>query len=278
MAVEKGRIKQSIAFWCFNMTGDQWDIAKTVAVAKELKVPAIELVDKEHWGLLKENGLVCAMSPNGMPGAFFMKGFNNLAYHEELTAKTKQAIDDTAAAGFPNVIAFTGYKYHDADDPNSGEISLEEGAANCVAGLKKLAGQAEKKGVTICLEQLSTRDDSHPLRGHPGYQGDDIDYVAGIARQVGSPNVKLSFDIYHVQVMNGDIMHRLEQYRDLLGHVQTAGAPGRGPIDESQEIYYPAIMHKLLDLGYDGYVGQEFLAEEGKAIANLKDAVRRCDV
>lgn len=277
MLVKNGRIKQSIAFWCFNLTGDQWDIKKTVSVAKELGLPSIELVDKEHWGLLKENGLVCAMSPNGMPGAFFMKGFNNLAYHEELIAKTKQAIDDSAAAGFPNVIAFTGYKYRDADDPNSGEISLEEGAANCVAGLKKLAAHAEKKGVTICLEQLSTRDDSHPLRGHPGYQGDDIDYVANIARQVGSPRVKLSFDIYHVQVMNGDIMHRMVEYRDLLGHVQTAGAPGRGPIDDSQEINYPGIMRKLLELGYDGYVGQEFLGGENP-FEDLKDAVRRCDV
>jgi hydroxypyruvate isomerase len=249
-----------------------------VAVAKELGVGSVELVDKEHWGLLKKNGLVCAMSPNGMPGAFFMKGFSNLAYHEELIAKTRQAIDDTAEAGFPNVIAFTGYKWRDAEDENSGEISLDEGATNCVAGLKKLASHAEKKGVTICLEQLSTRDASHPLRGHPGYQGDDIDYVANIARQVGSPNVKLSFDIYHVQVMNGDVMHRLEQHRDLLGHVQTAGVPGRGPIDETQELNYPAIMGKLLELGYQGYVGQEFISVNTDPLAGLKDAVRRCDV
>jgi len=277
MAVKNGRIKQSIAFWCFNLTGGKWSIEQTVDAAKKLGVPAIELVDKEHWPLLKKNGLVCAISPNGMPGAFFMKGFNNLAYHEELVAKTKQAIDDTAAAGFPNVIAFTGFKFRDADDASSGEISLEEGAANCVAGLKKLASHAEKKGVTICLEQLSTRDDSHPLRGHPGYQGDDIDYVANIARQVGSPNVKLSFDIYHVQVMNGDIIHRMIEYRDLLGHVQTAGCPGRGPIDDSQEVNYPAIMRKLLELGYEGYVGQEFLGEVDP-FEELADAVRRCDV
>ncbi len=275
--VKNGRIKQSIAFWCFNMTGDQWDAHRTVAVAKELGVSSIELIGKEHWGLLKENGLVCAVSPNGMPGAFFMKGFSNLAYHDELVTKTKEAIDDTAAAGFPSVIAFTGYKYHDAENEKSGEISLEEGAANCVAGLKKLAGYAEKKGVTILLEQLSTRDASHPLRGHPGYQGDDIDYVARIARAVGSPRVKLSFDIYHVQVMNGDVMHRIVEYRDLIGHVQTAGVPGRGPIDDDQELNYPAIMRKLLELGYDGYVGQEFLAERD-ALAELKDAVRRCDV
>lgn len=277
MAVTKGRIKQSIAFWCFNLEGEHWDIEKTCTVAEELGCKAVELVDKEHWGVLKKHGLVCAMSPNGMPGAFFMKGLNNLDCHEEVIARTKQAIDDSAAAGFPNVIAFTGYKWRDADDPNSGEISLEEGAANCVAGLKQLAGHAEKQGITICLEQLNTRDDSHPLRGHPGYQGDDIDYVAAIARQVGSPNVKLSFDIYHVQVMNGDVIHRMEEYRDLLAHVQVAGCPGRGVIDDSQEINYPAIMRKLLELGYDGYVGLEFLPNRDPA-EELADAVRRCDV
>jgi hydroxypyruvate isomerase len=279
MVVKNGRIKQSIAFWCFNLTGGKWDIATAVAYAKELGVSSVELVDKEHWKLLKDNGLTCALCPNGMPGAFFMKGFSNPVYHEELNAKTKQAMDDAAAAGFKNVVAFTGYKYHDCEDENSGEISLEEGAANCVAGLKKLAGYAEKKGVTICIEQLSTRDASHPLRGHPGYQGDDIDYVANIAKAVGSPNVKLSFDIYHVQVMNGDVMHRIIEYRDLLGHVQTAGVPGRGPIDDNQEVNYPAIMRKLLELNYDGYVGQEFLTEsDAEARAALADAVRRCDV
>jgi sugar phosphate isomerase/epimerase len=275
MAANQRSIKPSIAFWCFNLAGEHWDIEKTCAVAKQLGVGALELVDKEHWGLLKQHGLTCAMSPNGMPGAFFMRGFNNPAYHAELIARTRQAIDDSADAGFPNVIAFTGYKWRDADDPNSGEISLDEGAANCVAGLKQLASHAEKRGVTICLEQLSTRDDSHPLRGHPGYQGDDIDYVASIARQVASPNVKLSFDVYHIQVMNGDIIHRMVEYRDLLAHVQVAGAPGRGEIDDSQEINYAPIFRKLLELGYDGYVGLEFLPS-GDAVAGLADAVDRC--
>ena len=272
-----GRIKPSIAFWCFNLAGEQWDIAKACDVANQLGVRSLELVDKEHWGLLKQHGLTCAMSPNGMPGAFFMRGFNNPAYHAELIAKTRQAIDDSADAGFPNVIAFTGYKWRDADDPNSGEISLEEGAANCVAGLKQLASHAEKRRVTICLEQLSTRDDSHPLRGHPGYQGDDIDYVASIARQVGSPNVKLSFDVYHVQVMNGDVIHRMVEYRDLLAHVQVAGAPGRGEIDDNQEINYAPIFRKLLELNYDGYVGLEYLPTHDP-VAGLADAVKRCEV
>ena len=277
MAIVNGRIKQSVAHWCFNLEGEHWAIEKTCSVAQQVDCQSVELVDPEHWPLLKKHGLICAMSPNGMPGAFFMKGFNNPVYHEELIARTKKAIDDTAAAGFPNVIAFTGYQYRDAEDPNSGEISLEEGAANCVAGLKQVVGYAETNGVTICLEQFNSRDDSHPLRGHPGYQGDDIDYVTDIARRVGSTHMKLSFDIYHIQVMNGDVMTRMDQYQDLIAHVQVAGCPGRGPIDESQEVYYPAIMHRLLELGYDGYVGQEFLPTEN-AVAELEDAVRRCDV
>ena len=111
------------------------------------------------------------------------------------------------------MIAFNGYKYLSPDDPNSGEITKEDGAANCVKALKQLAGYAEKKKVTICVEHLNSRDDSHPMKGHPGYQGDDLDYVAAIIRKVGSPYVKLLFDIYHVQVMHGDVIRRLEQTR-----------------------------------------------------------------
>ena len=104
-----------------------------------------------------------------------MKGFNNPQYHEEVLTRMKKMIDACAEAGVPNVIAFTGYKWHDADDPKSGEISREEGADNCVKGLKELAGHAEKKGVNVCIEHLNTRDDTHPMKGHPGYQGDDLD-------------------------------------------------------------------------------------------------------
>ena len=141
----------------------------------------------------------------------------------------------------------------------AGEIAREEGAANTVQGLRELARYGEAKGVTVCMEHLNTRDDSHPMKGHPGYQGDDIDYCADIIRQVGSPRAKLLFDIYHVAIMNGDIIRRLRQYHDLLGHIHTAGVPGRAELDECQEIHYPAIMRTLVDIGYTGYVGQEFI-------------------
>ena len=144
-------------------------------------------------------------------------------------------------------------------------------------GLKKIAGYAEKKGVTICLEHLNMRDDTHPMKGHSGHQGDDIDYVVSLLRRVGSPRVKLLFDIYHVQVMNGDIIRRIEQNKDIIGHVHTAGCPGRREMDDAQEIYYPAIMKKLLDIGYDGYVGQEFIPTRNP-LAGLQQAVSLCDV
>jgi hydroxypyruvate isomerase len=273
----KGRVKQSIAFWCFNSAGDKWDVEKTCQVAKELGCVSVELIAPEHWGKLKLHGLVCAIASNGMPGAPFMRGFNNPKYHEEVIARTKATINLCADAGFPNVIAFTGYKWHDADDPKSGEISRDDGATNCVRALKAIVGHAEKHGVTICLEQLNTRDDSHPMKGHPGYQGDDIDYVADIVRRVGSPRLKLLFDIYHVQIMNGDVIRRIDRYRELIGHVHTAGNPGRGELDDTQEIQYAPIMRKLVEIGYTGYVGQEFIPTRNP-LESLRQAVRLCDV
>ncbi len=276
-AALRGNIKQSVVFWCFNLFGGKWDVAKTCQVARSLGCRSVELVEPSGWATLKRHGLICAIAPNGMPGAPFMKGFNNPRYHDEVITRTKKAIDACAEAGFPAVIGFTGYRWRDADDPKSGEISRDDGAAHCVKGLKKIAGYAEKKKVTLCVEHLNTRDSSHPMKGHPGYQGDDLDWLAGILRKVGSSRVKLLFDIYHVQIMHGDIIRRLEQNKDLLGHVHTAGNPGRGELDDRQEINYPPIMKKLVQLGYAGYVGQEFIPTRD-ALAGLRQAVRLCDV
>jgi hydroxypyruvate isomerase len=276
-AAVNGRIKQSIVFWCFNAAGEKWSVEKTAQVAAELGCRSVEIVDPMHWPVLKQHKLVCAIAPNGMPGRPFVKAFNNPKYHDEVIARTRTAIDACADGGCPNVIAFTGYKWRDADDPKSGAMTAEEGADHCVAGFKKIVGHAEKKGVTICLEHLNTRDDSHPMKGHPGYQGDDLEQVAKIIRRVGSPRLKLLFDIYHVQIMHGDVIRRLEQNKDILGHVHTAGNPGRGELDDKQEINYPPIMRKLLEIGYTGYVGQEFIPTRNP-LEGLREAVRLCDV
>ena len=273
----KGNIKHSIVFWCFNIAGEFWDFEKTCQVATSLGCKSIEICGPEYWPLLKKYGLVCALAPNGMPGAPFVRGLNNRDCHAEVIAATKSMIDACHEYGFPNVIAFTGYKWRNPEDPTSGELSLEEGAANCIEALKQLAPYAEQKNVTICLEHLNTRDGSHPMKGHPGYQGDDIDYVANIVRGVGSPRVKLLFDFYHVQLMNGDVIRRLEENIDVIGHVHTAGNPGRCELDENQEINFPPILRKLVALGYTGYVGHEFIPTRDP-LAGLRQAVEVCDV
>ena len=276
-AVKNGRINQSIVHWCFNVAGEKWEVDKTAQVAKQLGCKSVEIVDPEDWPTLKKYGLTCAIAPNGMPGPPFVKGFNNPKYHAQVIDSTKKMIDASADFGAPNVIAFTGYKYHDAEDPTSGEISLDDGLKNCVAGFKKIVGHAEKKGVTICLEHLNTRDDSHPMKGHPGYQGDELEYVVDIIKAVGSPRLKLLFDIYHVQIMNGDVIRRIRQHKAVIGHVHTAGNPGRKELDDSQEILYPPIMQALLEIGYKGYVGQEFIPTRNP-LEGLREAVMLCDV
>jgi hydroxypyruvate isomerase len=272
----KGRIKQSVVSWCFMARGEKWSAEKLCEAAKQVGIPSVELISPQHWPLLKKHGLTCAIASNGAPGGF-KKAFNNEKFHAETIEHTSKTIDLCADAGVPSVIAFFGFKWTNPDDPKSAVISPDDGFNNCVKGLKELARHAEKKGVTVCVEHLNTRDDSDPMKGHPGYQGDDLDWCAAIIRKVGSPRVKLLFDIYHVQLMHGDLIRRIEANKDIIGHVHTAGVPGRGELDENQEISYPAVMRKLLDIGYTGYVGQEFIPTRDP-LAGLKQAVKLCDV
>ena len=184
-----------------------------------------------------------------MPGAPFMRGFNNPQFHDEVIERTKRTIDECADAKFPSVIAFVGYKWKDAEDPKSGAITTDEAVANCVKGLKDVAGHAEKKGVTVCLEHLNTPRRHRPHEGPPRLPGRRPRLGRGHHPKVGSPRVKLLFDIYHVQVMHGDLIRRIEQTKDIIGHVHTAGVPGRGELDERQEINYPAVIKKLVEVG-----------------------------
>jgi sugar phosphate isomerase/epimerase len=276
-AALKGNVRQSVVGWCFMSAGEKWSLDKLCEVTKGFGVGSVELTGPDTFPTLKKHGLTCAISSNTMPGAPFKTGFNNPKYHDELVERTTKVIDACADFGCPSVIAFTGYKYVEPDDPKSGEISLDDGFKNCVAGLKRVMGHAEKKGVNVCIEHLNSRDDSHPMKGHPGYQGDDVDYVAKIIRAVGSPRMKMLFDIYHVQIMNGDVIRRIEQCKDVIGHIHTAGNPGRGELDDTQEINYPPIMRKLVAIGYKGFVGQEFIPTRDPK-AGLAEAIKLCDV
>jgi hydroxypyruvate isomerase len=277
-AVRNGRIRQAVVAWPYMLFGDKWDLAAVCTAARELGCPALDLLGPDGWPTARAAGLTCAVAVNGMPDPPFMKGLNNPRYHDEVIRRTRTRIEECAQAKVPNVIAFTGFKWRDAENPASGEIPSEEGAANTVTGLKALAGHAETHGVTIVLEHLNSRVTGHDFKGHPGYQGDHIDYCADIIRQVGSPRVKLLFDIYHVQIMDGDVIARIRDYgTDLIGHIHTAGVPGRGELDDTQELQYAPLMKALVDIGYTGYVAQEFIPTRN-AMEGLRQAVMVCDV
>jgi hydroxypyruvate isomerase len=256
----KKRVKQSIVQWCYQK---YFDIDQMCRLAKKLGCLSVELVDPKDWATLKKHGLICAIAGSH----WFDKGMNNPKYHDMCIAKMQKAIDACAEAGFPNVITFTGFREDIPDDV---------GIKNCVDGYKKVIPYAEKKKVNLCLEMLNSRV-AEEMKGHPGYQGDHTDYCMDIIKQVGSERMKLLFDIYHVQIMDGDVIARIRKYAEYIAHVHTAGNPGRGELDDRQEINYRPIMQALVAVKYSGYVGQEFIPTRDPA-QGLKEAVALCDV
>lgn len=259
-AATKGRINHSVVRWCYQ---EYWSLDEHCRIARELGIKSVELVGPSDWPTLKKHGLTCAIT--GSHG--FEKGMNNPAYHDMCIAKMREAIDAAAEAGVPSVITFTGFREDIPDD-----VGME----NCVAGYKKIVGHAETKKITLCLEMLNSRV-AEEMKGHPGYQGDHVDYCMEIIARVGSPRLKLLFDIYHVQIMDGDIIRRIRQYKDSIGHYHTAGNPGRREIDDLQEINFPPILEEIAKTGYKGYVGQEFVPTRDP-LEGLREAVKLCDV
>lgn len=266
------KLKHSVVGWCFRSHGEKWDIDTLCQKAKAAGCASVELVGPEDWPALARHGMSCAIGPSGTAQSF-MRAWNNKALHAELLAKSTAMLDKCAAQGIKSSIGFVGFQYRDAGNPKSGVIPRDEAARSCVEGWKMLARHAEKVGVTVCIEHLNSRVSDHPMKGHPGYQGDDIDWVASLVRQVDSPRLKILFDVYHVQVMHGDLVRRLEALKDVIGHVHTAGNPGRGELDSNQEIGYAAIGRALNRLGYQGWVGHEFIPTRDPA-AGLAEAVR----
>ena len=253
------RLKQSIAHWCFSK---YWDLEEMCGVAKELGCESIELVDGKDWGVLKRHGLVCALANSH----WFEKGMNNPQNHAMCIGKIREAIDACAAAGFPNVITFTGL---------SEGITAEAGMNNCVEGYKRVIGYAEQKGVNVCLEMLNSRVNVEMV-GVPDYQGDHTDYCMEIVKRVASERMKLLFDIFHVQIMDGDLIRRIREYADYIGHYHTAGNPDRGELDGRQEINYAAVFRAIAKTGYKGYVGHEFMPTRDP-MEGLRQAVALCD-
>jgi hydroxypyruvate isomerase len=258
--IAQGRIKQSIVHWCFK----PHSVEEVAKAGVAMGVKSVELVGPENWPMLKQLGLTCAIA--GSHG--FAKGFAHQEEHAECLEKLRASIDASAAFGCPSVITFSGFRRG---------ISTEEGQKNMIEGLKKIAGYAEDKKVTVCLEMLNSKV-TEEMKGHPDYFCDKVEMAVEACKAVGSPFVKMLFDIYHVQIMQGDVITRLQKNIDYIGHVHTAGNPGRCEIDDQQEINYPAIIRALIATGYQGYLGQEFIPKGADKLAALRQGVQICDV
>jgi hydroxypyruvate isomerase len=256
----KGRIKQSVCLWCYNKYMKQHKVTldEFAAACAKLGLKSIELVGPDMWPTLKKYSLVCAMTPShGIP-----KGLNRLENHEECLAKVRQSIDDSAAAGFPNAITFSG---------NRAGMDDQEGLANCVVGLKKIAGYAEQKKVTVCVEFLNSIN-------HKDYMADRTKWCVELVHRVASPRVKVLYDIYHAGMMKEDVLADITEHGDCWGHYHTGGLPGRNEIDRTQTLDYAKLMQAIVATGYTGYVGQEFIPKRDDAMRSLAEAVAICDV
>jgi len=256
----KGRVNQSVCLWCYNKYMKQHKVSldQFAAACAALGLKSIELVGPDQWPTLKKYGLICAMPPSHT----IPKGLNRLENHDECLAKVRQAIDDSAAAGFPNVITFSG---------NRQGMDDAEGLKNCVIGLKKIAGYAEQKKVTVCVEYLNSI-------GHKDYMADRTKWCVDMVHAVGSPRVKVLYDIFHAGMMQEDPLADITQHADCWGHYHTGGLPGRNEIDKTQTLDYAKLMRAIVATGYKGYVGQEFIPKRDDAMQSLAEAVTICDV
>ncbi len=264
-AVVNDRIHQSVCEWCFTGTcsSKPMSLEQLCKLCNELGVKSVELVDPPGWPTLKKYNLLCGLANSHG----FVNGFNDPANWEMCIDKTKKAIDDCAAAGFPNVICFPGFRHGIPDD-----VGLE----NTVKGLKKVVGYAEEKKINLILEVLNSRVDEE-MKGHPDYMGDSVEWCVEVCKQIASERMKILFDVYHVQIMQGDIIRRIKANAEYIGHYHTAGNPGRNELDDNQEINYPPIMRTIVETGYQGLVAQEFIPTRDPA-TTLREAVSLCDV
>jgi hydroxypyruvate isomerase len=255
-------IRHTVMGWCFN----PMDTLELARHAKAIGLAGIEGIDRKYYSDVKKLGLeISLVSSHG-----FAEGPCNPRFFDQAVAKLSEGIEVAQQVGSKKVITFTGMRFEGMDE--------EQGAADCIAAWKKVLPQAEAAGITLCLEHLNSRDSSHPMKGHPGYFGDDVDFCVDLVKKVGSPNLKVLFDVYHVSIMNGDIIRRLRQYADSIGHIHTAGNPGRGELDDTQEIDYPAVMRALSTIGYHDFVAHEFLPTWDDPILSLRHAAMVCDV
>jgi hydroxypyruvate isomerase len=258
--ITKGRIRQSVVHW----TMKPLTVVELADAAAAMGMGSVELIGPEHWPMLKERGLSCAIA--GSHG--FSKGFAHVEEHDECIARLRQSIDACVTHGVERVITFSGFR-RGLDDTTARK--------NMIEGLKKILPYAEEKKVTLCLEMLNSKV-TEEMKGHPDYWCDHIGKALDICQTIGSERMKILFDLYHVQIMDGDLIRHYQQCREFVGHIHTAGNPGRAELDDQQEINYPPIMRAIAESGYTGFVGHEFIPRAADKVATLADAVRLCDV
>jgi len=255
--VKKGRLKQSVSYWCYQKYFKLPEFARIVA---DMGLTAIDLLQPDGWETVRQYRLVCSMGY--AEAAKIPDGLNNKANHDAIVKGLEKAIPLAEKSGVPNVIAFFG---------NRRGMSDAEAFDNCVAGLNRIKKVAEDHSVTICVELLNSKVD------HKDYQGDRSAFGVQVIKAVASPRVKLLFDIYHMQIMEGDIIRTIRENHDYIGHYHTGGEPGRHEIDDTQELNWAAVCRAIADTGFKGYVAHEFVPTRDP-LKSLGEAVSMCDV
>lgn len=255
-------IRQTVMGWCFK----PMDAVTLATNMKAMGFAGIEGIPKEAYPDVRKLGLEISL----VGSHSFGEGPCNPKFQDAVVAKLTESINLAADVGSKKVITFTGMRYEGMDH--------DAAVKNCLDTWKKVLPLAEQKGITLVLEHLNSRDNTHPMKGHPGYFGDDVDFCVDLVKQMGSPNFKLLFDIYHVSIMNGDLIRRIRLHKDYIGHYHTAGNPGRGELDGNQEINYPAVIRALIETGYHDFVAQEFIPTWNDPMLALRHSAMVCDV
>jgi hydroxypyruvate isomerase len=253
----KGNINHAVCRWCF----PDLDLDALCQEAKKIGITGIDLVGPKEWPTLKKYGLTSTMC-NGAE-INLVDGWNDPKFHETLIKNYTEMIPKVAAAGYKNLICFSGNR-RGKDD--------ETGWNNCVEGLKKIIGLAEKHNVVLVMELLNSKVD------HKDYQCDHTAWGVELAKRLGSENFKLLYDIYHMQIDEGNVISTIKKSHPYIAHYHTAGVPGRNEIEDQQELYYPAIMKAIHDTGFKGHVAQEFIPKKADKIQSLRTAVKICDI
>ena len=253
----KNNINHSVCQWCYS----DISLDKLCEAAKAIGIKSIDLLKSDEWPIAQKYGLTCAMAYAS--GFGLSKGFSDVSLHEQLLKDYTANIPKAAEAGLKNVICFSG---------NANGLTYEKGLENCAKGLEPVIKVAAKHNITVCMELLNSKVD------HKDYQCDHTEWGVRLCEKLGSPNFKLLYDIYHMQIMEGDVIATIKKHTKYIAHYHTGGVPGRNEIDETQELYYPAIMRAIVATGFKGFVAQEFIPKRQDKLASLKQGVEICDV